>query len=95
MEDIKEINEKINELEERKKEVKKSKKVKANKIIRVDINFDKKLVRVQDKRIEYGIDEIGKEISKPKLTSLIIKHINWRVIEDDLINYRMEDKNEQ
>lgn len=51
---------------------------------RVAIIFNNKLNKINSKRIENGLDEL----SFPKMTYLIVRHIKcWPIIEQDLILY--------
>ena len=64
----------------------------SNALIRVSHVFDNHLNFVQKKRIENGTDEFL--ISKLKLTGLIIRHKNWEKIKEDLIDYKLNQGNE-
>jgi len=64
-----------------------------NELIRVSINFDNEIMDIQKKRIENGMDEAL--ISKPKVTELIIKHINWNKIKQDVIAYNFNAEEQQ
>ena len=106
-EQITQIDEKIKELKQEKKQVKskimddKIKKKKerknngngANVVIRVSHNFDEAILNIQNKRIEIGRD--NNPISGPKLTALIVRHKLWQQIRNDLIDFYIGGKNEE
>lgn len=92
---VDDFQDKILELEQRKKEMEKQIKIlrkkqknlngNANEIIRVDFKFKEELEKIQEKRIEKGLDDY--EMSKPRITQLIRRHVNWPLIKEDLINF--------
>lgn len=57
-------------------------------ITRVSYKFKEELNKIKDERIEKGIDKNKK--SDNYLTNLLIKHLNWPIIREDMINYEKD-----
>ena len=55
----------------------------SNTIGRESVIFSNRLNMINEKREEIGL----RRLSRPKITQLIIRHNNWKSIEDDLISY--------
>ena len=96
MNSIKDVDNKIQELKVEKKKMKyhEDKKLrlrsnncgKSNILRRVSLNFKNKLDFINKKRDENGFDNL----SDPKITELIIKHLKcWKIIEEDIIHYNV------
>jgi len=59
-----------------------------NILTRVSIAFKRKLNYINIKRKEYNLNEL----SNPKISELIIKHKLWVKIEDDIINFLLDEE---
>jgi len=57
-----------------------------NRIVRISNRLNNKLEKIDVKREENGLDKI----SHPKKTDLIVRHKNWKKIEDDIILFNLE-----
>ncbi len=65
----------------------------ANKLIRVSNKFDEELDKIQEERIDTGVDET--KTSKPKLTGLIVKHNFWSKVKEDLVMFKFPKMNKK
>ena len=87
----KEIEEKIQMKKVEEKDNKKNNlKNKANMLVRISKDFNDELEKIIKERLK-----IRKDLrisSKPKITTLIMKHKNWEGIKNDCINFNFEEK---
>ncbi len=86
--------EKKKKYEDRKIRLKSNNNDKSNVISRIGINLKKEIDDINEKRIENGFDEL----SIPKITDLITKHIKcWKIIKTEIIHYNtsLDPENEE
>jgi len=91
------LTEKKGELEMELKEINKSiKKLKlrrslnsASKLIRVSGKFNETLEKINEKRENLALEKI----TNPKICELIIRHISWSKIKEDIINFNVNVEN--
>ena len=62
--------------------------VRPNKLTRISVAFGKKFIHINRKRYERNL----RPLSIPKITELIIRHKFWYKIEEDIINFLLDEK---
>ena len=62
-----------------------------NTLMRVSVAFEKRLLSINKERSESNL----RTLSAPKITELIIRHKSWGKIQEDIINFLLDDEDDE